>query len=150
MSPGAVTGAPEGSFDRPLEPLQQEDHSGARERRHAGKPAGLAEVSRMVVGETEHVEAGIDEVVDIARRGAKPVTGIRVRAFLARQSALEQHAFELVIYDECHHAAADDNMRVLRQLGAFEPDWPGTLLGFTATTIRGDGKGLDEVFGGRS
>lgn len=52
----------------------------------------------------------------------------------------------LVIYDECHHAAAEDNTRVLRQLGAFEPDWPGTLLGFTATTIRGDGKGLDEVF----
>ena len=52
----------------------------------------------------------------------------------------------LVIYDECHHAAAEDNLRVLRQLGVFEPNWPGTLLGFTATTARGDGKGLDEVF----
>ncbi|MEO8700212.1 MAG: DEAD/DEAH box helicase [Kofleriaceae bacterium] len=52
----------------------------------------------------------------------------------------------LVIYDECHHAAADDNLRILRQIGAFEPDWPGTLLGFTATTARGDGKGLDQVF----
>ncbi|RYE92624.1 MAG: DEAD/DEAH box helicase, partial [Myxococcales bacterium] len=52
----------------------------------------------------------------------------------------------LVIYDECHHAAADDNLRVLRQIGVFEPDWPGTLLGFTATTGRGDGKGLDGVF----
>jgi superfamily II DNA or RNA helicase len=52
----------------------------------------------------------------------------------------------LVIYDECHHAAADDNARVLRQLGALEPDWPGTLLGFTATTERGDGRGLDAVF----
>src|SRR6185369_3442637 len=52
----------------------------------------------------------------------------------------------LVIYDECHHAAAEDNLRVLRQIGVFEPDWPGTLLGFTATTARGDGKGLDAVF----
>src|SRR6187431_2563603 len=52
----------------------------------------------------------------------------------------------LVIYDECHHAAAEDNLRVLRQIGVFEPDWSGTLLGFTATTARGDGKGLDEVF----
>lgn len=52
----------------------------------------------------------------------------------------------LVIYDECHHAAADDNMRVLRQLGAFDDTWTGTLLGFTATTARGDGKGLDKVF----
>ena len=52
----------------------------------------------------------------------------------------------LVIYDECHHAAADDNLRILRQLGAFERAWEGTLLGFTATTARGDGKGLDQVF----
>jgi len=52
----------------------------------------------------------------------------------------------LIVYDECHHAAADDNMRVLRQLGAFDPAWAGTLLGFTATTARGDGKGLDAVF----
>ena len=54
--------------------------------------------------------------------------------------------FGLVIYDECHHAAAEDNLRVLRQLGAFERGWTGTLLGFTATTARGDGKGLDQVF----
>ena len=52
----------------------------------------------------------------------------------------------LVIYDECHHAAAEDNLRVLRQLGVFEVGWTGTLLGFTATTERGDGKGLDSVF----
>ena len=52
----------------------------------------------------------------------------------------------LIIYDECHHAAAEDNMRVLRQLGAFDEGWSGTLLGFTATTARGDGKGLDKVF----
>lgn len=52
----------------------------------------------------------------------------------------------LVVYDECHHAAADDNLRVLRQLGAFDANWTGTLLGFTATTARGDGIGLDTVF----
>lgn len=52
----------------------------------------------------------------------------------------------LVVYDECHHAAADDNLRVLRQLGAFDASWAGTLLGFTATTARGDGKGLDAIF----
>ncbi|NVB84479.1 MAG: DEAD/DEAH box helicase family protein, partial [Kofleriaceae bacterium] len=52
----------------------------------------------------------------------------------------------LIIYDECHHAPAEDNLRVLRTIGVFESDWPGTLLGFTATTARGDGKGLDSVF----
>ena len=57
-----------------------------------------------------------------------------------------EHDFGLVIYDECHHVAADDNKRVLRELGCFDSDWSGTLLGFTATTTRGDGIGLGEVF----
>lgn len=52
----------------------------------------------------------------------------------------------LVIYDECHHAVADANRRVLEQIGVFQPDWPGTLVGFTATTRRADGRALGEVF----
>ncbi|HEY4184814.1 MAG TPA: DEAD/DEAH box helicase [Polyangia bacterium] len=59
---------------------------------------------------------------------------------------LQSRDVGLVIYDECHHAAAADNLRVLRQLGVFDPAFTGTLLGFTATTARGDGQGLDEVF----
>jgi superfamily II DNA or RNA helicase len=59
---------------------------------------------------------------------------------------LRERDFGLIVYDECHHAAAEDNLRVLRALGAFDDGWTGTLLGFTATTARGDGKGLDDVF----
>jgi ATP-dependent helicase IRC3 len=62
------------------------------------------------------------------------------------EALLAGRDFGLVIYDECHHAAADDNLRVLGRLGAFDPAWSGTLLGFTATTTRGDGQGLDKVF----
>ena len=60
--------------------------------------------------------------------------------------ALAGRDLRLVIYDECHHAVADANLRVLQTLGAFEPDWPGTLVGFTATTRRADGRALGEVF----
>jgi hypothetical protein len=59
---------------------------------------------------------------------------------------MEQRDFGLILYDECHHAAAEGNLRVLRQLGVFEEGFTGTLLGFTATTGRGDGKGLDTIF----
>ena len=52
----------------------------------------------------------------------------------------------LILYDECHHSVADDNIRVLTDLGCFDKGWTGTLLGFTATTNRADGKGLDAVF----
>lgn len=63
---------------------------------------------------------------------------------LARLLAARQPG--LVIYDEAHHATADDNQRVLRTLGAFDDAWDGTLLGFTATPARADGVGLDQVF----
>lgn len=52
----------------------------------------------------------------------------------------------LVIYDECHHAVADSNRAVLERIGVFGADWPGTLVGFTATTRRADGRALSEVF----
>jgi len=54
--------------------------------------------------------------------------------------------FGLVIYDECHHAPADDNQRILRSLGCYDRGWGGLLVGVTATTGRGDRRGLEEVF----
>ncbi len=60
--------------------------------------------------------------------------------------ALAGRDIRLVIYDECHHAVADSNRAVLEQVGVFAEDWPGTLVGFTATTRRADGRGLAEVF----
>ena len=82
-----------------------------------------------------------------ATEGAKVVIcGIRSLHEQRLARVLRGRDFGLVIYDECHHAAADDNLRVLEQLGALDPTWSGTLLGFTATTARGDGKGLDHIF----
>lgn len=60
--------------------------------------------------------------------------------------ALAGRNIALVIYDECHHAVADANRRVLEAIGVFDPQWPGTLVGFTATTRRADGRALGEVF----
>lgn len=62
------------------------------------------------------------------------------------ERVLSLRTFGLVLYDECHHAPAEDNCRVLQRLGAFDPSWDGTLVGLTATTARGDGQGLDRVF----
>jgi superfamily II DNA or RNA helicase len=89
------------------------------------------------------IERGTDRAADDAKVLVCSIRSLHEER-LAR--VLAGRDFGLVVYDECHHAAADDNLRVLRQLGAFDDDWTGTLLGFTATTERGDGKGLDTVF----
>src|SRR5450755_1817231 len=100
----------------------------------------------------EHALGGA-HVVAIERGAERAPEGAKVLVCSIRSLHEERLArvlrgrdLGLVIYDECHHAAADDNLRVLRQLGVFDAEWAGTLLGFTATTARGDGKGLDAVF----
>lgn len=100
-------------------------------------------IARALTRGTVAIEQGAER----APRDAKVVvSSIRSLHEARLEEVLKDRDFGLVIYDECHHAAADDNLRVLRRLGAFEPGWSGTLLGFTATTARGDGKGLDAVF----
>ena len=95
---------------------------------------------------SQHVVA-IERGADRAAADAKVlVCSIRSLHEERLAEVLRGRNLGLVVYDECHHAAADDNLRVLRQLGAFEANWTGTLLGFTATTARGDGVGLDTVF----
>lgn len=135
----------------------------------AGKTVIFSELARMARREVlvlahreellgqarEKLEAALggQQVVAIERGSERAAPNARVLVCSIRSLHEERLSrvisgrdIGLIIYDECHHAAADDNLRVLRQLGAFEDDWKGTLLGFTATTSRGDGKGLDAVF----
>lgn len=59
---------------------------------------------------------------------------------------LSEVPFATIIYDECHHAVAPGNFRVLQRLGCFEPGGP-LLVGLTATAgERADKVGLDAVF----
>lgn len=97
------------------------------------------------LGDAARVE--IEQASKSASADAKVVVA-SLRSLRAErlQRLLGDGGFGLIIYDECHHAVAEDNQRVLRDLGVFEPDFEGTLVGFTATTRRGDGLGLEEVF----
>ena len=125
--------------------------------------ARLAKKSVLVLAHREELLAQAREKIERAIEGAALVAieqgqkraPAEAKVLVCSIRSLHQARLEqvllgrdigLVIYDECHHAAAEDNLRVLRRLGAFDPAWTGTLLGFTATTARGDGKGLDSVF----
>lgn len=82
-----------------------------------------------------------------ASRGASVVVA-SIRSLHSQRigRALAGRDIRLVIYDECHHAIATENMRVLETIGVRDPQWPGTLVGCTATTRRADGRGLGELF----
>ncbi len=90
---------------------------------------------------------GIEQGSDVAANESQVVVA-SIRSLHEERLArlLAARRFGLVVYDECHHAPARDNQRVLETLGAFTPEWDGTLLGFTATTQRGDRAALDQVF----
>lgn len=58
---------------------------------------------------------------------------------------LKAQNINIMIYDECHRAAAEGNRRIIEELG-FGKGTNKLLVGCTATAYRSDKKGLGEVF----
>ena len=56
----------------------------------------------------------------------------------------DRPAFDMIVIDESHHAAADTYLKVIDAVKEDNPD--AEIVGFTATPNRGDGKGLRKVF----
>jgi superfamily II DNA or RNA helicase len=73
-----------------------------------------------------------------ARVQVASVQTLHARAFRSRQ--MDMPPAELLIFDECHHVRA----RTYMQIAGAYPD--AIVLGLTATPIRGDGRGLGNVF----
>lgn len=67
-----------------------------------------------------------------------------VQTIVRRLDRIHPNRFDVVIVDECHHAAADTYMRILEHFGCF--DGTAKALGVTATMGRGDAKGLGTVW----
>lgn len=64
---------------------------------------------------------------------------------LARRLGTLAGLANLVIVDECHHASAETWVAVLENLGCFSASGP-PAVGFTATMVRADAKGLGNVW----
>lgn len=67
-----------------------------------------------------------------------------VQTISRERNLRDRPAFDMVVVDESHHAAADTYVRVIDAVKADNPD--AEIVGFTATPNRGDGKGLRRVF----
>jgi superfamily II DNA or RNA helicase len=65
-----------------------------------------------------------------------------------RLNRFKPQDFDALIIDECHHSTADSYQRIISHFGLQKgQDNQGRLLfGVTATTKRGDGRGLDENY----
>lgn len=81
--------------------------------------------------------------VEMAGEKASPwceVVSASVQSLVRRIERYEPTAFDLIICDEAHHAAAQTYRKI------FDYFTPRLLLGFTATPNRGDKVRLDDVF----
>jgi superfamily II DNA or RNA helicase len=121
--------------------------------RKAGKP------TLVLAHRTELIEQATDKLKQInpdARVGVMQgrvkqyraeivVASIQTASGHASINLLKSRRWGLIIIDETHHAVADTYLRVLRELGAYEPDGP-LVLGVTATLDRGDDRALGDVF----
>jgi len=58
-----------------------------------------------------------------------------------RKRSIAPWSPDVIIVDEAHHAAADSYREILGR-------WPkAQIIGVTATPVRGDGRGLADIFG---
>ena len=73
------------------------------------------------------------------------ICSIQSASQLKTLKKLKEKDFDILIYDEAHHAAANSSRTVLNHLG-FWADTKKKLVGFSATPYRNDEKGLGEAF----
>lgn len=63
-----------------------------------------------------------------------------------RLKAWHEDTFDLVIIDECHHAAAKTYQNIVEHFGCLDDERRTPLIGMTATPMRSDNVGLDVLF----
>ncbi len=69
-----------------------------------------------------------------------------VQTLIRRLPSIAPARFDVIIVDECHHAAAKSYRAILEHFGSFDLSSKALTLGVTATMARGDKQGLGEVW----
>lgn len=78
--------------------------------------------------------------IDKEHSSGEPVVSASVQSLVRRLDNFKPDEFDVIIVDECHHAAAKTYRKILSYFK------PRLLLGFTATPARGDKVRLDDIF----
>lgn len=124
--------------------------------RQGGRVLVLAHRGELLDQITERCAMHAPELPRAGRMQGSRTTGIRRPILAAMVSTLRHerrqrqlvrpgkpYPFDLIIVDECHHAASPSYMNVLAWAGAFDGV---PTLGMTATMERGDNRGLGDVW----
>ncbi|WP_054565913.1 DEAD/DEAH box helicase [Frankia sp. R43] len=122
--------------------------------REGGRTLFLAHREELVDQAAEKIRAvtsGLRVGIEMANRKADLSCGVVVGSVPTLASGRRiakwpRDAFERVIVDECHHAAARTYGGVLDHFGCFREVGGTNTLGITATLARGDGVGLGGVW----
>ena len=128
---------------------------------HLPQALGLGRDERMLVlahreelieqaaGKLRAANPGASVGIEMAQRRAEPDNRIVVASVQSLVNRLDRHGsatYRVVICDEAHHAPAPTYRRIFEHFGFANDDGERLLVGFTATTKRGDGVGLWNVF----
>ena len=91
--------------------------------------------------------------VEMGSRHCRPSDNVVVagvdtlgRAGSTRLQGLDPREFDGVICDEAHHSVAPKYKRVFQHFGLLSEDLEKLLLGVTATPVRTDNQGLDQIY----
>ncbi len=118
--------------------------------RHGGRALVLQHRDELVEQNRRTFQAvnpGVGSTVWTAsdKRWSQTATFAMVPTLSREGSLSKMPAFDLVLCDEAHHAAADSWMRIIERARELNPDVK--VCGVTATPNRADKKGLRKVFG---
>lgn len=89
---------------------------------------------------------GVVQGAENELRGDVTVASVQTLSRIARLTKIPVDRFNVIVADECHYAAADSWRRVLEYFGAFAKDSGCRIVGFTATMVRSDKRGLGEIW----
>ncbi len=105
-----------------------------------GRMLILAHREELLFGNAENFSCDVGfEKAELKSHGEEIVCA-SVQSMINRLDKFNPNDFDIVIFDECHHAVADQYKKVAQYFR------PRQLVGLTATPERADGLGLDMLF----
>lgn len=105
-----------------------------------GRVLVLAHREELVTQPVKYYDCPVGIEMANHKSNNEPVIIASVMSLTHRLDKFKSDEFDMIIIDECHHAAANSYKKIINYFK------PRLLLGFTATPNRGDKVRLDDVF----